>query len=93
MTAAMSGPDGQAARRAKMERVFKGYIARVEALVIDGQESGQIRSDIDSTTAALLFAGMIQPAALLRHAEGEQFDIAAHVARVWELFRRAVARD
>ena len=90
MTAAMSGPEGQVGRRAKMERIFRGYVARVEALVRDGQESGQIRSDIDSTTAAILFAGMIQPAALLRHAEGERFDIAAHAAGVWELFRRAV---
>ena len=93
MMAAMSGPDGQAARRAKMGSILRGYLAKVEALVRDGQESGQIRSDIDSNTAALLFAGMIQPAVLLRHAEGEQFDIAAHVARVWELFRRAVADD
>ena len=93
VTASMSGPEGQAARRAKMERIFRGYVARVEALVRDGQQSGQIRLDIDSTTAALLFAGIIQPAALLRHAEGEGFDIVAHVASVWDLFRRAVAGD
>lgn len=91
--ASMSAPEGHTARRAKTERIFRGYVARVEALVRSGQESGQIRSDIDSITAALLFAGMIQPAALLRHVEGERFDINAHVARVWDLFRRAVARD
>lgn len=91
--ASMSAPEGQAARRAKTERIFAGYVARVEELVRDGQESGQVRSDIDAATAAVLFAGMIQPAALLRHAEGERFDITAHVAAVWELFRRAVVRD
>ncbi|MBC8450915.1 TetR/AcrR family transcriptional regulator [bacterium] len=91
--ASMSAPDRHAARRAKTEKIFTGYVARVERLVRDGQESGQVRSDIDSTTAALLFAGMIQPAALLRHAEGERFDIMAHAAGVWELFRRAVACD
>ena len=91
--ASMSGPGGHAARRSKTEKIFRGYVARVEALVRDGQESGQVRPDIDATSAALLFAGMIQPAALLRHAEGESFDITAHVARVWDLFRRAVASD
>jgi len=91
--ASMSVPGGRAARRAKTERIFRGYVDRVEALVRDGQESGQIRADIDPTTAALLFGGLIQPAAVLRHAEGERFDINAHVARVWELYRRAVARD
>jgi len=91
--ASMNVSGGQAARRSKTEGIFRGYVARVEALVRAGQESGQIRSDIDSITAALLFAGMIQPAVQLRHVEGEGFDITAHVARVWDLFRRAVASD
>ncbi|MFH1502190.1 MAG: TetR/AcrR family transcriptional regulator, partial [Candidatus Eisenbacteria bacterium] len=93
MMASMNMPGGQAARRAKTVSIFRGYVARVEQLVRDGQTSGQVRADIDPATAALLFAGMIQPAALLRHVEGERFDIAAHAARVWDLFRRAVASD
>ena len=91
--ASMNVPGGRADRRAKTQGIFRGYVARVEALVRDGQESGQIRSDIDPTSAALLFAGLIQPAVQLRHAEGERFDITAHVARVWDLFRRAVTLD
>ena len=91
--ASMNAPGGRAARRAKTEKIFRGYVDRVEALVRDGQESGHVRSDIDPTSAALLFAGLIQPAVQLRHAEGKRFDITAHVARVWDLFRRAVARD
>ncbi len=91
--ASMNVPGGRAARRAKTEGIFRGYLARVEGLVRDGQESGHVRSDIDPTSVALLFAGLIQPAVQLRHAEGERFDIAAHVARVWDLFRRAVAGE
>ena len=91
--ASMNVPGGRAARRAKTENIFRGYVARVEALVRDGQESGHVRSDIDPVSAALLFAGLIQPAVQLRHVEGESFDIIAHVARVWDLFRRAVAGD
>ena len=91
--ASMNVPGGRAARRSKREKIFMGYVARVEALIRDGQESGQVRSDVDPATAALLFGGLIQPVALLRHSEGERFDINAHVARVWDLFRRAVARD
>ncbi len=91
--ASINVPDGRAARRSKTEEIFRGYVARVEALVRDGQKSGHVRSDIDPTSAALLFAGLIQPAVLLRHVEGERFDITAHVVRVWDLFRRAVASD
>ena len=91
--ASMNVPGGRADRRAKTQGIFRGYLARVEALVRDGQESGHVRPDIDPTSAALLFAGLIQPAVQLRHAEGERFDITAHVARVWDLFRRAVASD
>ncbi len=91
--ASMNAPGGHAARRSKTEKIFRGYVSRVEAVVRDGQVSGQVRSDVDPATAALLFAGLIQPAIQLRHAEGERFDISAHVARVWDLFRRAVARD
>ncbi|MFH1690708.1 MAG: TetR/AcrR family transcriptional regulator [Candidatus Eisenbacteria bacterium] len=89
----MNVPGGRAVRRAKTEGIFRGYLARVEALVRDGQESGHVRSDIDPTSVALLFAGLIQPAVQLRHAEGEDFDIAAHVARVWDMFCRAVASE
>ena len=91
--ASMNVLGGRAARRAKTEGIFRGYLARVEALVRDAQESGQVRSDVDPATAALLFAGLIQPAVQLRHAEGERFDITAHVARVWDLFHRAVASE
>ncbi len=74
--ASMNVPGGRAARRSKTQRIFTGYVARVEALVRDGQVSGQVRSDVDPATAALLFAGLIQPAIQLRHAEGERFEIA-----------------
>ncbi len=80
-------------RRAKILRIFSGYLGKIEAIVREGQKEGVIRQDADPQTIALLFIGMIQPAALLRHAEGGNLDISAHVAKVWKLFRKAVASE
>jgi len=81
---------GDESRRAKVQRIFGGYIDRVGAIVREGQRSGVIRGDVDARTIALMFAGMIQPAALLSRAKGRGFDMNAHVRRVWRLFERGV---
>ncbi len=83
----------QTSRRAKILRILAGYLRKIEAIVREGQKEGVIRQDADPQTIALLFIGMIQPAALLRHAEGVNLDISAHVARVWKLFNKAIASE
>ena len=81
-----------AERRQKMFRIVTGYLAEIEDIVREGQRNGQIREDIAPKAVAKMFFGMVQPAALLWHMSGGQFDIDEHVAVTWPLFAKAIAR-
>jgi AcrR family transcriptional regulator len=81
---------GHVERRAKLNRIFAGYLSRIEGIALEGQRLGVIRKDVEAETVALLFIGMIQPATLLVHLRGDHFDLVAHVTRAWKLFSRAI---
>jgi TetR/AcrR family transcriptional regulator, fatty acid metabolism regulator protein len=82
--------NGNKDRRARILQIFAGYIRNIEVIVQEGQREGVIRKDSDAQTIALLFAGMIQPAALLQHTAGSKLNVKKHVENVWLLFHRAV---
>lgn len=82
---------GNSVRRARILKIFADYMRNIEVIVQEGQRQGCIRKDSDAQTIALLFAGMIQPAALLRQAAGEKLNVKKHVENVWQLFHRAVS--
>lgn len=79
-------------RRQKMFRIVTGYLAEIEDIVREGQRNGQIRQDITAKAAARMFFGMVQPAALLWHMSGGEFDIDEHVALTWPEFAKLVIR-
>jgi AcrR family transcriptional regulator len=76
--------------RAKARGVFRGYLARVAGIVRRGQETGQVRPEADPRAAAMLFMGMIQPAAILWHLSGGRSEVLGQVERSWELYRAAL---
>jgi AcrR family transcriptional regulator len=78
-------------RRRKMFRIVTGYLAEIEDIVREGQRNGRIRADIAPKAAAKMFFGMVQPAALLWHMSGGQFDIDEHIAVTWPLFAQVLA--
>ncbi|MCD4760382.1 TetR/AcrR family transcriptional regulator [bacterium] len=82
---------GNSVRRARILQIFADYMQNIEVIVQEGQRQGSIRKDSDAPTIALLFAGMIQPAALLQQAEGKKLNVKKHVENVWKLFHRAVS--
>jgi len=59
-------------------------------IIRDGQEKGQIRSDMDSKTVALMFLGMIQPVAILWFLSDGKFDISKHSEKNWNVFRETI---
>jgi AcrR family transcriptional regulator len=81
---------GHAERRAKLHGIFSGYMSRLEGIAREGQALGVIRKDVDSETIALLFVGIIQPAALLMITRGKSFNLSKHVSRAWVLYSRAI---
>jgi AcrR family transcriptional regulator len=72
-----------AARRRKVAQVMGGYLSALADIIRAGQASGEFRDDLDPTTAALVFAGMILPAVVLREAREGAFDVREHARKVW----------
>ncbi len=81
---------GNPKRKAKVYGIINGYLAGLNKIIRDGQEKGQIRSDMDSKTVALMFLGMIQPGTILWFLSDGKFDISKHSEKNWNVFREAI---
>ena len=81
---------GNPKRKAKVYGIINGYLAGLNKIIRDGQEKGQIRSDMDSKTVALMFLGMIQPGAILWFLSDGKFDISKNSEKNWNIFREAI---
>lgn len=82
--------EGRPGRRRAMFRTIQGYLSGVADIVKRGQAEGRMRKDLDPPTVALMFLGLIQPAAILCQMSGGEFDITRHSERAWEIFARAI---
>lgn len=81
---------GNPKRKAKVYRIVNGYLEGLNKIIREGQKKGQIRSDMDSKTVALMFLGMIQPGAILWFLSDGKFDISRHSEKNWNVFREAI---
>jgi AcrR family transcriptional regulator len=78
-------------RKARVQRIATAYLGKIADLVAEGQAAGSIRADLDPSTAALLFFGIVMPAAILWHLSDGAFDVTRHAERAWQIYRRAIA--
>jgi AcrR family transcriptional regulator len=78
-------------RKAKVKSIITGYLKRIEKIVREGQQAGQIRKEIDPITVAMTFMGIILPGAILRKVTDGVFDLTLHVERAWKIFRRGIS--
>ncbi len=76
-----------------MFRTIQAYLDKVADIVRKGQAEGRIRNDLDASTVAVMFLGLIQPAAILSHMSEGEFDVTGHTERAWEIFVEAIRRD
>lgn len=82
--------NGPPARRRAMFRTIQAYLDRVGDVVREGQEAGLMRRDIEPLTAAVMFLGLVQPAAILWHISHGTFDVVAHAEAAWRLYADAL---
>lgn len=75
----------------KAYEVIDRYIARIRAVLAEGVESGEIRSDIDLDSAATMFFGMTQGLVSMWALGDYSFDLKARFEAVFALFRHSVA--
>jgi AcrR family transcriptional regulator len=82
--------DGHPERKARVRRMLTEYLGHIGELVRQGQRDGRMRAELDPGTVALLFMGMIVPAAIVWHLTDGGLDVTQHAERAWALFRRAI---
>lgn len=82
---------GHPARKERLRDHIGRYLADIEGFVRDGQREGTVQTGIPPQTAAVMFLGMVLPAALIWTLTEGAFDTIGHVERVWPLFERGVS--
>ncbi len=83
----IGGPPG---RKARARAVLHGFLERIAALAAEGQERGELRDDLEPKTVAVMFLGLIQPAAILAMVSDGEFDLTGHSGSAWEVFRETM---
>jgi AcrR family transcriptional regulator len=81
---------GKSARRARVLRTIKAYLKGVEDIIRQGQAANIVKPDLDPPTVALMFLGLIQPAAILSHLSDGELDVARHVRKAWDMYAGAI---
>lgn len=81
---------GSPARRHALRRMQEAYLEQVAAMVQQGQTEGILRQGVSPRGAALLFLGLIQPAAILWHLSDGEIDLQTEGERCWSLFHLAI---
>jgi AcrR family transcriptional regulator len=87
---AMSAPPQ---RKELVSRIITMYLGEIERFVRDGQQQGCIRKELVPNSVAVMFLGMVVPAAILWHVTDGGFNVTQHAGRAWEMFRTAVVTD
>lgn len=82
-----------ASRWSTLRSTMCSYISEIQQIIEQGQKDGVIRPDISSRPAAVMFIGLILPAAMLHRLSDGEFDPSAHMDAVWPVFVRGVTAD
>lgn len=82
--------DGRPGRRRALYRTVQAYLDKMADIVRKGQAEGRMRKDVDAGTLAVMFLGLIQPAAILSHMSEGEFDAAGHAERAWGVFSEII---
>jgi AcrR family transcriptional regulator len=80
-------------RKARVRGIMTRYLQGLTTMVHEGQRAGRIDRKLDPRTAAVLFLGLFQPAAILLHVTEGRFDLPRHAARAWEFYRRGIETE
>jgi AcrR family transcriptional regulator len=77
---------GRPKRREGLYRGIRRYLDGVAEIIGQGQQNGDIRGDAGASSLAVLFLGLVQPAAILHSLSRGDFDLVSHARTAWPLF-------
>jgi hypothetical protein len=81
---------GHFERKAKVALIITSYLGKIQKIIEEGKKGGTIREDVVPETAAVMFLGMVLPAAVLWNVSGGKFDMLAHAENAWPAFARCI---
>lgn len=81
---------GHPERKAKVAQIITAYLSSIQKIILEGQQEGSICKDVDTQTTAVMFLGMILPAAVLWNVTEGRFDMINHVKKAWPGFVRNI---
>lgn len=81
---------GEGVRRARLYRLIQCYLSQVADMIRAGQVARQLRRDAGAGTLAVMFLGLIQPAAILHLASRGRFDAAGFQRKAWRLYEQMI---
>ena len=84
---------GHPERKAKVAAIITSYLSKIQKIVEEGIQDGSIRENVVSTTASVMFLGLILPAAVILNVSEGNFDMNAHVENAWPAFVRCIATN
>ena len=73
--------------------LLQGVVKGIEEIVREGQERGEIRTDFDANSLAVMFWGMIPASVILWHVSDGEFDVTRQAQKSWELFRDGIRAE
>jgi len=82
-----------AERWSGLHETMCAYLQQIARIVEQGQQDGMIRNEIPPRTAAVMFIGLVLPAAMLYRLSGGEFSPKAHVEAAWPVFMRGVTAE
>ena len=81
------------ALKAKLHQMISNFLSALSIIVERGQQEGQIRTDMESRSIAIMFLGLFQPPAFLYHLSDGKFDIFRQVDMAWKMFRKTIQTE
>ncbi|MFH1892842.1 MAG: TetR/AcrR family transcriptional regulator C-terminal domain-containing protein [Candidatus Zixiibacteriota bacterium] len=84
---------GQPERKAKLAEIITTYLGSIQKIVEGGHKDGTVREDVVSMTVAVMFIGMILPAAILLNSSDGRFDVIEYASNAWPAFERCIAAE
>lgn len=82
--------NGDSGRKARMYETIGEYLGQVAEIVRQGQQNGQVRSNLTAEAVSMMFLGIVQPAALLWDLSDGDFDVTRHAERAWQILEMAI---
>ncbi|MDD4180719.1 MAG: TetR/AcrR family transcriptional regulator [Victivallaceae bacterium] len=77
-------------RWSNLDSTINAYLQGIARVVKQGQQMGEIRSEIPAHNIAMMFIGLVLPIAMLHRPSDEKLDILQHLDVAWQVFVRGL---